>query len=214
MRRLIIVLALLAAACGGDDSSDPTIAPTTTTTVATTTTTPPATTTTSSSTSTTTSSTTTTTTIAPPPGFATYTHDAFSLSYPEAWVENPEFPGFGVGFVEDHSALALPATSFSVFLERQEAGFNLDDHVQRIQDDLAFFVPDFRVLRSGEGTVDGARSLWFEYAEDFDGFPIAVREEVALREDLLVTFTLISPVEFFEFDVGRATLVGDGFRFA
>lgn len=210
MRRLVIVLALVATACGGDDSSDTTPAPTTTTTVATTTTTAPPTTTTTSST---TSSTTTTTTIALPAGFVTYTHAAFTLWYPEAWVENPEFPGSGVGFMEDHSALALPATTFSVFLEQQEADFNLDDHVQRVQDDLAFFVPDFRVLRSGEGTVDGARSLWFEYSEAFEGFPMVVREEAALRENLLVTFTLISPVEFFEFDEGQAVLVIDTFRF-
>lgn len=212
MRRLVIVIALLAAACGGDDSADTTVASITTTTVATTTsTTAPAITTTS--TSTTTSSTTTTTTIAVPSGFVTYTHAMFTLSHPEAWTENPEFPGFGVGFMEDHSALAVPATTFSVSLEEQEVGFSLDDHIQRIQDDLAFFVPDFRVLASGEGTVDGARSLWFEYAEEIDGFPTVIREEVALREDLLATFTLISPVEFFEFDDGQAVLVIDGFRF-
>jgi hypothetical protein len=138
----------------------------------------------------------------------------FTLLHPDAWSDNPEFPGFGVGFMEDHSALALPATTFSVFLEEQEEGFDLDEHIQRLQDDLAFFVPDFKVLRSGEGSVDGARSLWFEYTEAFDGFPIVVREEAALRENLLVTFTLISPVEFFEFDVDQAVLVVDTFRFA
>ncbi|MGI9648535.1 MAG: hypothetical protein ACR2OI_08455 [Acidimicrobiia bacterium] len=212
MRRLVIVLALLAAACGGDDSSDTTTAPTTTTTVATTTTTAPATTTTSTST-TTTSSTTTTTTVAGPVGFVPYTHAMFSLFHPEAWTDNPEFPGFGAGFMEDHSAQALPATTFSVFLEGQEDGFSLDEHIQRLQDGLASFVPDFRVLSSGEGTVDGARSLWFEYADNIDGFPTVIREEAALREDLLVTFTLISPVEFFEFDAGQGSLVVDTFRF-
>jgi hypothetical protein len=213
MRKLAIALAVVAASCSGGDA-DPTSVPTTTTTtvVASTTSssTVPDTTTTSTSTSTTT--TTTTTTI--PAGFASYAHQLFTLSYPDAWSEDPEFPAFGVGFKEDHTALALPGTRFSVSLEETEPGFDLGEHVQRIQDDLAFFVPDFRVLRSGEQDLDGARSLWFEYAEEFDGFPIAVREQVALRDDLLVTLTLISPVEFFEFDVARVVRVIESFRFA
>lgn len=213
MRRFAVVLILVAASCGGDDAADTTVAPATTTAVtapATTTTVPP---TTTPSTSSTTSSTTTTSTSLPT-GFVAYSHPLFTLSYPETWADNPEFPGFGAGFMEDHTALALPATRFSVSLEEQEADFDLDEHVLRLQDDLAFFVPDFRVLHSGERDVDGTRSLWFEYAEDFDGFPIVIREEVALRENLLVSFTLISPVEFFEFDTGQAVQVIDGFRFA
>jgi hypothetical protein len=124
----------------------------------------------------------------------------FTVSYPEAWSENPEFPGFGAGFIEDHSAFALPATTFSISLEEQEAGFDLDEHIQRIKDDLDFFVPDFRVLEEGEEMIDGARSLWFEYSEEFEGFQLVIREQVALRDDLLVTATLISPAEFFDFD--------------
>ena len=62
--------------------------------------------------------------------------------------------------------------------------------------------------------MDGTRSLWFEYAEGIDGFPSVIREEAALREDLLTTFTLISPVEFFEFDGEQVALVIDGFRFS
>ena len=56
--------------------------------------------------------------------------------------------------------------------------------------------------------------MWFEYAEEFDGFPIVIREQVALRDDLLTTFTLISPVEFFEFDQGQAAAVISSFRFS
>jgi hypothetical protein len=128
----------------------------------------------------------------------------FTISYPEAWIENPEFPGFGAGFIEDHSALALPATNFSISLEEQEVGFDLDEHLQRIKDDLGFFVPDFRVLREGETLLDGARSLWFEYSEEYEGFQQVIREQVALRDDLLVTVTLISPAEFFEVDLANA----------
>jgi hypothetical protein len=138
----------------------------------------------------------------------------FTVSYPDAWTENPEFPGFGVGFVQDHIGLALPSTTFEVYLEQQEPGFDLDDHIQRLQDDLALFVPNFRVLRSGEQLIDGVRSLWFEYAEEFDGFPIVIREQAALHEDLLTTFTLISPVEFFEFDKGQAAAAVESFRFS
>jgi hypothetical protein len=148
------------------------------------------------------------------PGFTAYTHELFTLSYPGTWSENPEFPGFGVGFVENHIALALPSSTFEISLEQQEAGFDLDGHIQRLQDDLALFVPDFRVRRSGEQLIDGARSLWFDYAEEFDGFPIVIREQAALHEDLLTTFTLISPVEFFEFDQGWAAAVVESFRFS
>ncbi len=212
MRKLAIALTVIAAACSSGDA-DTTAAPTTvaaTTTVAPATTSTIATTITTTTTSTTTSTTVTTTL---PPGSVTYSHQLFTLSYPDAWSENPEFPGFGVGFVEDHTALALPATNFSVSLEEQEAGFDLDAHLQRIQDDLAFFVPDFRVLRSGEEVVDGARSLWFEYSEEFEGFQLVIREQVALRDTLLVTFTLISPVEFFDFDLTNALQVVASFTF-
>ena len=211
MHRFAIALALVAAACSGDDAA--TTAPSTiaTTTAQTTTTTDaPATTTTStSSTSSSTSSTTTTTTFQ-----IEFTDSGFILFYPENWSQNPDFPAAGVGFIEDHTSLALPPTTFTVSLEPQEAGFDLDAHILRVQDDLAFFVPDFRVLSSGEESVDGARSLWFEYAEAFEGFPTAVREQVALRDDVLYTFTLISPVEFFEFDVGQVVQVITSFRFS
>ena len=214
MRRIAIVLVLVlaAAACsGGDaDTTAVTLEPTVTTpppTTTTTTTVAPATTTSSTST-------TSTTTTTLPAGLVTYKHEFFSLSYPDTWSENPDFPGFGVGFVEDHIALALPSTTFEAFLEQQEADFDLDAHVQRIQDDLALFVPDFRVLRSGEQSIDGARSLWFEYADVFDGFTIVRREQVALRDDLLVTFTLTSPEEFFEFDQPQTAAVIEGFRFS
>jgi len=209
MRKFAIAIALVAAACGGGDSDTTAVTPdpTTTTTMppATTTTAPPA-------TSTTTSTSTTTTTL--PSGFTPYSHEQFTLSYPDTWTENPEFPGFGVGFVENHIALALPSTTFEIYLEEQEAGFDLDAHIQRIQDDLALFVPDFRVLRSGDQMVDGAPSSWFEYADVFDGFPIVRREQVALRDDLLVTFTLTSPVEFFEFDQAQTAAVIESFRFS
>lgn len=210
MRRLLIALTVIGVSCSGGEAGT-TVAPTTPTTVAATTTTTtatPATTTTS----TTAPSTTTTTTV--PEGLVVFTHERFSLRYPDMWTENPEFPGDGVAFVEDHTAFALPATSFSVTMETREPGFDLDEHIDRLQEDLAFFVPDFRVLESGEETIDGVRSLWFQYAEDFDGFPTVIREQVALREDVLVSFTLISPVEFFEFDVDQAVQVVDSFRFA
>lgn len=137
----------------------------------------------------------------------------FELGYPDTWSENPEFPGFGVGFIEDHSALALPPTTFDVFLEQQEPDFDLDVHVSRVIDDLAAFVPNFRVLRSGESEVDGTRSLWFEYADEITGFPVVIREEVVLRDNVTVGFTLISPEEFFAFDVSQAEAVIDTFRF-
>ncbi len=214
MRRFIIVLAFVAAACGGGDADTTAIVDETTTAPPATTTTIPATSTTTSTSTSTSTSTTSTTTTTLPAGFTTHTHELFTLSYPETWSENPGSAGSGVGFVEDHIALALPSTTFEIYLELQEAGFGLDDHVQRLQDDLALFVPDFRVLRSGDQLIDGVRSLWFEYAEEFDGFPVVIREQAALRDDLLTTFTLISPVEFFEFDQGQAVAVIESFRFA
>ena len=213
MRKFAIAIALVVAACGGGDSDTTAVTPAQTTT----TTMPPTPTTTSTAppaTSTTTSTSTTVTTTTLPPGFTQYTQALFTLSYPEAWEENPEFPGFGAGFVQDHIALALPSTTFEIYLEEQEADFDLDTHVQQIQDDLALFVPDFRVLRSGDQSIDGARSSWFEYADVFDGFPIVRREQVALRDDLLVTFTLTSPVEFFEFDQTQTAAVIESFRFS
>lgn len=199
MRKLLIVVALIAAACTGGDA-ETTVAPTT---VAPTTTAPSSTTT--STVATTTSSSTSTTVITTlPPDFATFTHPLFTVSYPESWSENPDFPGSGVGFIEDHSALALPATTFSITLAEQEPGFDLDEHIQRKKDDRALFVADFRVLREGEGTIDGARSLWFEYSEEFEGFQLVIRDEVALRDDLLVTATLESPAEFFVVDQEHA----------
>lgn len=213
MRRIAIVLVLViaAAACSGGDADTTAVTPepTVTTPPPTTTTTTVAPTTTTSSTSTTS---TTTTTL--PAGFVAYEHEFFSLSHPDAWGENPEFSGIGAGFVQDHIALALPSSTFDIYLEEQEAGFDLDAHVERIQDDLALFVADFRVLRSGDQSIDGVRSLWFEYAEDFDGFPIVRREQVALRDDLLVTFTLTSPEEFFEFDQPQTAAVIESFRFS
>ena len=137
----------------------------------------------------------------------------FELSHPAAWSDNPEFPGFGAGFVEDHSSLALPPTTFDVFLEEQEPGFDLDAHVERVKDDLAAFVPNFRILRSGDGEVDGTRSVWFEYADDFTGFPVVIREEAVLRDNVLVAFTLISPEEFFAFDESQVAIVISTFRF-
>jgi hypothetical protein len=212
MRTLLVVLALVTVSCSGGEA-ETTAAPTTTATTApaTTTTTPPPTTT--SSPATTTSSTTTTSTTLPA-GFIPFTHPMFTLTRPDAWMENPEFPVTGVGFLQDHSALAVPATNFSVFLEEQEDGFDLDSHIQQVQDDLAFFVADFRVLDSGEEIIDGARSIWFEYADDLDGFAVVIREQAALRENLLLTFTLISPVEFFEYDARQADLVTESFRFS
>ena len=199
---------MLAAACSGDDAAT-TEPPGTSDTIAGTTTLAPSTT---SSTTSTTSSTTTTTTIAA--GFVSFSHEAFTMLIPETWTENPEFPAAGAGFRESHTAFALPPTSLDISLENQEAGFDLDAHVEQVQADVAFFVPDFRVLESGEQDVDGARSLWFEYSEEFDGFPVVIREQVALRDSLLVTFTLISPVEFFEFDAGQMQTVIESFRFS
>jgi hypothetical protein len=207
MRKLVIALAVLAASCSGGDA-DTTTAPTT---AVTTTTSAVATTTTVAETTTTSPSTTTTTTSPP---FATFTHQLFTLSYPPTWSEDPDFPSFGVGFIEEHTAQALPATRFSVSLEEQEAGFDLDAHIQRVQDELAFFVPDFRVLHSGEEDLDGARSLWFEYSEEFEGFQLAIREQVALRDNLLVTISLISPVEYFDFDNTQAGQAIESFRFS
>jgi len=199
MRKLLIAVVLFAAACSGGDA-ETTVPPTTVAP----TTSAPSTTTSTTVADTTTTSTSTTVATTLPPDFTTYTHPMFTVSYPAAWSENPDFPGFGVGFIEDHSQLALPATNFSISLEEQEAGFDLDEHIQRIKDDLAFFIPDFRVLREGEGTIDGARSLWFEYSEEFEGFQLVIREEVALHDDLLVTATVISPAEFFEVDLENA----------
>lgn len=207
MWRLAVVLLMVCAACSNgtaDTTQTPTTsAPTTTTTV------PP--TTTSSTTSSTTTSSTTTTTV--PSGFRLVTTGQFTALVPDRWDDNPEFPGTGAGFREDHSDLALPPTTLDVFFEMQEAGFDLDAHVARVQSDLAAFVPNFRVLRSGEDDLDGARSVWFEYAEEFDGFSIVIREQVALRDDVLVTTTLISPVEFFEFDVGQFETFIESFQF-
>jgi hypothetical protein len=138
----------------------------------------------------------------------------FTVSYPEAWSEDPEFPSFGAGFIEEHATLALPASRFSISLEEQEAGFDLDAHILRIKDDLAFFVPNFRVLREGEELLDDARSLWFEYSEEFEGFQLVIREQVALRDDLLVTATLISPVEFWDFDRANALQALASFSFS
>ena len=195
MRKLLIAVALIAAGCSGGDT-ETTVEPTT---VAPTTIAPSSTTTsTVAAPTTTTTSTTVATTL--PSDFATFTHPMFTVSYPEAWSENPEFPSFGAGFIEDHSALALPATTFSISLEEKEAGFDLDEHLQQIKDDVAFFLPNFRVLREGEEPLDGARSLWFEYSEEFEGFQLVIREQVALRDDLLVTATLIAPIEFFDSD--------------
>lgn len=209
MRRIAIAVAIVAASCSGDDAAT-TLPSTTATTVAVTTTAAPATTSSSSTTSSTIAATTTTSTL---PQSESFSHPSFTLDRPSGWTEDPDFPATGVGFLEEHTALALPPTTFTVTLELQEEGFDLDAHIAGIQDDLAFFVPDFRVLRSGEETVDEARSLWFEYSEAFDGFPTAIREQVVLRADLLVTFTLISPVEFFEFDVENAVQVIQSFRF-
>ncbi len=207
MRKRAVALAVVAASCSGG-SADPTLestVPSTTTTVA------PSTTTSTITTSTSPPSSTTSTTLFP--NGLTHTHPGFTLSYPENWSNDPDFPGTGVGFLEDHTALALPATTVAISLETQEAGFDLDAHIQRIQDDLSLFVPDFRVLQSGEQDVDGVRSVWFEYADEFNGLPIVIREQVALRETLLVTFTLISPVEFFEFDATQFEMVVESFRF-
>ncbi len=143
-----------------------------------------------------------------------YAHPLFELSHPETWSENPEFPGVGAGFLEDHSALALPPTTFDVFLEEQGAGFDLDDHVQRVTESLASFVPNFRILASGEREIEGVRSVWFEYADDFTGFAVVIREQALLRDNVLVTFTLNSPEEFFAFDRSQAEVVIDSFRFS
>jgi len=133
---------------------------------------------------------------------------------PEAWSENPDFPAPGAGFQEDHTALALPPTSLGISFELQETGFDLDEYVQRLKDDLAAFVPGFDVRQAGEQEVDGVRSVWFEYFDDSDGFPVVFREQVALRDTLLITFTLISPVEFFEFDAGQFQQVVESFQFS
>ena len=208
------MVALVAASCGGG-SADTTAAtqPTTTTTVAPTPTSAPNTSTTTSSSTSTTSSSTTSTTLPQPAGFVKYTHPAFELSHPETWSESSEFPGFGAGFIEDHSALALPPTTFDVFLEEQESGFDLDAHIERVSDELGSFVPNFRILASGEGEVDGARSRWFEYADSVDGFPVVIREEAAVRDNVLVSFTLNSPEEFFAFDRSQVAIVIASFRF-
>lgn len=211
MRKLVLLIALIAASCGGGDAETTTSSQQTTTTAASTTTSS-STSSTSTSTSTSTTSSTTTTTIAD--GFIAYTNPLFELAYPETWSENPEFPGFGGGFIEDHSALALPPTTFDIFLEEQEPGFDLDANVDAIIADLGAFVPNFRVLDSGEGELDGVRTRWFEYADEINGFPVVIREEVALRDNLLVTTTLISPEEFFSFDRTQAAAVLDTFRFA
>lgn len=209
------MVALVAASCGGGsaDTTASTVA-TTTSTAPTSTTAPPTSTTTSSSSSTTTSSTSTTTTVPEPAGFVRYTHPMFELSHPETWTENPEFPGTGVGFIEDHSALALPPTTLDVFLEQQEPGFDLDANVERIIESLEAFVPDFRILESGETEVDGVRSIWFEYADDFTGFPVVIREQSLLRDNVLVTFTLNAPEEFFAFDRSQVEITIDSFRFS
>ena len=56
--------------------------------------------------------------------------------------------------------------------------------------------------------------MWFEYADDFTGFGVVVREEAGLHDDILYTFTLNSPEEFFEFDAGTVDQIMEGFRFA
>ncbi len=209
MRRLAIALAVIAASCSGGDA-DTTAVPTTVALSTTTPTTAPATTTTTS-TSLTTSTTSTTTTLS---GVISFTHPQFTFSYPNEWIENPDFSEPGVGFLEDHTALALPATDFSVLVADQEPGTDLEAYIEGLQDEIRFFVPDFRVLDSGEETIDGARSLWFEYPEAINGFASVIREQVALRDGLLVTFRLISPESFFETDRAQAALVTDSFRFS
>ena len=79
--------------------------------------------------------------------------------------------------------------------------------MQRVREDRASFVPNFQLLREGTGEVDSAPSIWFEYAEVVDGFDIVHREEVAVLEDTLTTFSLFSPAEFYEFDAAQAELV-------
>ena len=208
MRRLAIALAVIAASCSGGDA-DTTAVPTTVAISTTTPTTAQATTTTS--TSPTMSTTSTTTTLS---GLISFTHPQFTFSYPDAWTENPDFSELGVGFLEDHTALALPATDFSVLVADQEPGIDLEAYIEGLQDEIRFFVPDFRVLDSGEETIDGTRSVWFEYPEAINGFASVIREQVALRDGLLVTFRLISPESFFETDKAQAALVTGSFRFS
>ena len=208
MWRIAIATLLVTAACSGDDAASTTPSSSvTTTTTSTTTTVPPVTTSTPSTT-------TPTTTTTLPSGFTLFTHPQFTALIPDAWSENSDVPAPGAGFREDHIALALPPTSLDISFELQETGFDLDDHIQRLKDDRAAFVPGFRVRQAGEQDVDGVRSVWFEYFDEFEGFQVVFREQVALEDTLLTTFTLISPVEFFEFDAGQFQQVVESFQFS
>ena len=157
--------------------------------------------------STTTSSSSTTTSTVIPANFVAFETSLFRVRIPDTWVLNPDFPTSGAGFLEDHIALGLPPSDFSISLDTVDPDFDLEAHFETLLEDRAAFVPNFQLLRQGTGEVDSAPSIWFEYTEVLDGFDIVHREEVAVLEDTLTTFSLFSPAEFFEFDAEQAQLV-------
>ena len=89
-------------------------------------------------------------------------------------------------------------------LEDVGGDFDVDEHIVRVRSDLAAFAVNFELLGQGTGTVDGSPSAWFEYIETFGGADLVHREEATVLGGVLTTFSLISPVEFFESDVERA----------
>jgi hypothetical protein len=128
----------------------------------------------------------------------------FTIILEDSWLPDPDFSNPGAGFVQGHSAQGLPPSYFSIAIGPAEDGFDLDEHVAQLQDDLAAFVVDFQLLDQGTGTVDENPSRWFAYVESFDGFEVVQRQEATVSQGTLVTFTLISPIDFYDFEADRA----------
>jgi len=204
MRSLVLIVALVAAACSG--AADPTTSattqsPTTSVSVQATTTTSTASTTT---TTTTTVISSTTSSTLPGTRQILYEDRIFTIVLEDSWLPDPDFSNPGAGFVQDHSSQGLPPSYFSIAISPAEDGFALDEHAAQLQDDLAAFVVDFQLLNHGTGTVNENPSRWFAYVESFDGFEVVQRQEATVSQGTLVTFTLISPIDFYDFEAGRA----------
>jgi hypothetical protein len=133
-----------------------------------------------------------------------YEDGIFAIILEDSWLPDPDFSNPGAGFVQGHSSQGLPPSYFSVSFGPAEDGFDLDDHVAQLQDNLAAFVVDFRLLDQGTGTVNENPSRWFAYVESFDGFEVVQRQEATVSQGTLVTFTLISPIDFYDFEADTA----------
>ena len=124
---------------------------------------------------------------------------------------DPDFSSPGAGFLQGHSSQGLPPSYFSISFQPVGVGFDLDDYVAQLQTELAAFVVDFQPLNQGAGSVLADPSRWFAYVESFDGFDVVQRQEATVSQGTLVTFTLISPIDFYDFEVGEAVEAIGGF---